>query len=202
VQERAWSGYSASPNASSSQRRTQGQCVRLDESLGSRRKRVNALQARPPTGLVSWSRLAWPPRHAGRPVPGLPITNGVLPRCQLVAVSCVMQLGGFRATSGRRSEWHLRWLGGMYAPPPPLSDGPFSPAGAPTTGNPGDPRRTSYATSIPRLLSPPFYHENNGLADSHEAVLRSLMHTRLSGSSQNASSNAALDLCTPRESSA
>jgi hypothetical protein len=96
-----------------------------------------------------------------------------------------MQLGGFRATSGRRSEWHLRWLGGMYAPLP-LSDGPFSPAGAPTTGNPGDPRRTSYATSIPRLLSPPFYHENNGLAHSHEAVLRSLMHTRLSGSSQNA----------------
>jgi hypothetical protein len=30
------------------------------------------------------------------------------------------QLGGFRATSGRRSECHLRWLGGMYglwAPP-------------------------------------------------------------------------------------
>ena len=30
------------------------------------------------------------------------------------------QLGGFRATSGRRSECHLRWLGGVYglwAPP-------------------------------------------------------------------------------------
>ena len=30
------------------------------------------------------------------------------------------QLGGFRATSGRRSECHLHWLGGVYglwAPP-------------------------------------------------------------------------------------